>query len=85
VTKKGAKYHQFFAVRLAARKTIETVTAGADKRTGVIWHTTGSGKSLSMGFLVGMLRRRRCVSTIVRQSLLAFSERSRWPRPAGAV
>jgi len=57
VTKKGAKYHQFFAVRLAAQKAIETVTSGADKRIGVIWHTTGSGKSLSMAFLVGILRR----------------------------
>jgi len=57
IAKKGAKYHQFFAVRLAAHKTIETFTAGKDKRIGVIWHTTGSGKSLSMVFLVGILRR----------------------------
>jgi len=57
IAKKGAKYHQFFAVRLAAHKTIETYTAGKDKRIGVIWHTTGSGKSLSMAFLVGILRR----------------------------
>jgi type I restriction enzyme R subunit len=56
ITKKGAKYHQYFAVRLAARKTIETYTAGSDKRIGLIWHTTGSGKSLSMAFLVGILR-----------------------------
>ena len=28
-----------------------------DKRIGVIWHTTGSGKSLSMAFLVGILRK----------------------------
>src|SRR6056297_249336 len=58
IAKKGAKYHQFFAVRLAAQKCLETVAEGADKRIGVIWHTTGSGKSLSMAFLVGMLRRR---------------------------
>jgi len=58
ITKKGAKYHQFFAVRIAAQKTIETVTTGTDKRIGVIWHTTGSGKSLSMAFLVGILRQR---------------------------
>jgi len=58
ITKKGAKYHQFFAVRLAARKTIATMTAGRERRLGVIWHTTGSGKSLSMIFLVGILRRR---------------------------
>lgn len=58
ITKKGAKYHQFFAVRLAARKTIFTMTTGRERRLGVIWHTTGSGKSLSMIFLVGILRRR---------------------------
>ncbi len=56
ITKKGAKYHQFFAVRLAARKARATIQSGNDKRLGVIWHTTGSGKSLSMIFLVGLLR-----------------------------
>lgn len=58
IIKKGGKYHQFFAVRIGARKILESVRAGTtDKRLGVIWHTTGSGKSLSMCFLVGMLRR----------------------------
>ncbi len=57
ITKKGAKYHQFFAVRIAAEKAIAALAADADKRIGVIWHTTGSGKSLSMAFLVGLLRR----------------------------
>lgn len=57
ITKKGAKYHQFFAVRLAAQKSIAAVTSQDEKRIGVIWHTTGSGKSLSMVFLVGILRR----------------------------
>jgi type I restriction enzyme R subunit len=62
ITKKGARYHQFFAVRIAAQKTIETYRrlrsgASPDRRIGVIWHTTGSGKSLSMAFLVGILRR----------------------------
>lgn len=57
ITKKGAKYHQFFAVLLAAAKAIANFKAGKDKRIGVIWHTTGSGKSLSMVFLVGILRR----------------------------
>ena len=58
ITKKGAKYHQFFAVRLAAARTIAAFSQGADKRIGVIWHTTGSGKSLSMTYLVGLLRGR---------------------------
>lgn len=65
LVKKGGKYHQFFAVRLATQKILDSVKAGetgrrlseAAKRLGVIWHTTGSGKSLSMCFLVGMLRR----------------------------
>ena len=56
ITKKGAKYHQFFAVRLAAAQDRRDADAGADQRIGVIWHTTGSGKSLSMVFLVGILR-----------------------------
>jgi len=62
ITKKGARYHQFFAARLAAQKVKEIYRGvqqnpAADRRVGVIWHTTGSGKSLSMAFLVGMLRR----------------------------
>lgn len=62
ITKKGARYHQFFAVGLAAKKVLETyrrlqMGTSNDRRVGVIWHTTGSGKSLSMAFLVGILRR----------------------------
>ncbi len=57
ITKKGARYHQYFAVNIAAQKAIQTVTEGKDRRIGVIWHTTGSGKSLSMLFLIGILRR----------------------------
>ena len=54
--KKGAKYHQFFAVRFALERTLSAF--GTDEqKIGVIWHTTGSGKSLSMAFLVGILRR----------------------------
>jgi len=57
ITKKAARYHQFFAARLAVERAV-AAHATADKRVGVIWHTTGSGKSLSMLFLVGLLRRR---------------------------
>jgi type I restriction enzyme R subunit len=67
ITKKGAKYHQFFAVQVAADKAIQANLPGADKRIGVIWHTTGSGKSLSMVFLVGILRRRLGNPTFVIQ------------------
>jgi len=57
ITKKGAKYHQFFAVHEAVGRALDAFRNGGDKRLGVIWHTTGSGKSLSMVFLVGLLRR----------------------------
>jgi type I restriction enzyme, R subunit len=56
ISKKGAKYHQFFAVRFAARKAIEAMHPQGDKRVGVIWHAQGSGKSLSMVYLTGILR-----------------------------
>jgi type I restriction enzyme R subunit len=59
ISKKAAKYHQYFAVNIAVQKCIDAVAAGANKRIGVIWHTTGSGKSLSMAFLVGILRKKR--------------------------
>ena len=44
--KKVARYQQYFAVR----KTIERVRniEGGKRRGGVIWHTQGSGKSLTM-------------------------------------
>lgn len=58
VVKKGAKYHQFFAVQRAVKKTLDVAATPDERRIGVIWHTTGSGKSLSMAFLVGLLRRR---------------------------
>ena len=35
----------------AVRKTLARVQAGCEKRGGVIWHTQGSGKSLTMVML----------------------------------
>lgn len=55
IIKKGAKYHQFFAVREAVARTLDAFKRD-HRRIGVVWHTTGSGKSLSMAFLVGVLR-----------------------------
>ena len=50
-----AGYHQFFAVNKAVNKTYEAVSHQGDRRIGVIWHTQGSGKSLSMVFYSGKL------------------------------
>ncbi len=42
----------------AARKLVERLRAGrtAEERSGVVWHTQGSGKSLTMVFVARMLR-----------------------------
>ncbi len=57
ITKKAAKYHQFFAVNFAVTQAVRAMQADADKRAGVVWHTQGSGKSLEMVFMIGILRR----------------------------
>jgi type I restriction enzyme R subunit len=53
LVKKMAGYHQFHAVNLALAATIKATGAGGDRRVGVVWHTQGSGKSLTMAFYAG--------------------------------
>ncbi|NPD86029.1 type I restriction endonuclease subunit R [Lentimicrobium sp. L6] len=53
--KKIAAYHQYFAVNKAIQTTIKASDTEGDKRGGVVWHTQGSGKSLSMVFYTGKL------------------------------
>jgi type I restriction enzyme R subunit len=55
ITKKIAAYHQYHAVNKAIEKTIKASRPTGDKRCGVVWHTQGSGKSLSMVFYTGKL------------------------------
>lgn len=51
--KKMAAYHQFHAVNKAVASTVDAASPEGDKRVGVVWHTQGSGKSLSMAFYAG--------------------------------
>lgn len=53
--KKVAAYHQYWAVNKALSRTAEASQPEADHRAGVVWHTQGSGKSLSMVFYAGKL------------------------------
>lgn len=53
--KKVAAYHQYWAVNKALARTIHSTKPESDHRAGVIWHTQGSGKSLSMMFYAGKL------------------------------
>lgn len=49
-TKKIARYQQYFAIKEII-KTIEPVDKYGNRESGVIWHTQGSGKSLTMVML----------------------------------
>ena len=64
--KKVAAYHQYYAVNKAVESTVRAAGFSSlsfgegggevgDRRGGVIWHTQGSGKSLSMVFYSGKL------------------------------
>ena len=54
--KKVAAYHQYYAVQKAVNQTIRaTNIQDGDRKVGVVWHTQGSGKSLSMVFYSGQI------------------------------
>jgi type I restriction enzyme R subunit len=59
--KKIAGYHQYHAVQCAIEETLRAANPQADKHTrgriGVVWHTQGSGKSLTMAFYAGRVIR----------------------------
>lgn len=46
--KKIAGYHQFHAVRAAIRQVVSASRPGGTHKGGVVWHTQGSGKSITM-------------------------------------
>ena len=51
--KKMAGYHQFHAVERAVAATREAARPEGNRKVGVVWHTQGSGKSLTMAFYAG--------------------------------
>lgn len=51
--KKIAAYHQYFAVNKAIEETLRATSEHGNGKAGVVWHTQGSGKSLSMVFYTG--------------------------------
>ena len=62
IAKKIAGYHQFRAVRKMRARVLDQLKPPAGKgdgRAGVIWHTQGAGKSITMLMLAGSLMRER--------------------------
>jgi type I restriction enzyme R subunit len=66
LVKKMAGYHQFHAVQTAVGETMRAAQLSGhaddrpgtgDRRIGVVWHTQGSGKSLTMAFYAGRIAR----------------------------
>ncbi len=48
LVKKIAGYHQFHAVRSAIEHVVTASRPGGSRKGGVVWHTQGSGKSITM-------------------------------------
>jgi len=69
--KKIAAYHQYYAINKAVKSTIQAAKAGGSKKAGVIWHTQGSGKSLSMVFYAGKL-----VQTLNNPTIVVITDRN---------
>lgn len=55
INKKIAGYHQYHAVNKAIASTIAATRTNGNRKVGVVWHTQGSGKSLTMAFYSGKL------------------------------
>lgn len=72
-----ARYQQFRAVHKAVERLEEGKSklrgAERDERGGIIWHTQGSGKSLSMVFLV---RKMRTVSRLKKFKVVVVTDRT---------
>ncbi len=55
ITKKMAAFHQYHAVNAAVDATVKAISPEGDRRVGVVWHTQGAGKSLTMVFYAGKI------------------------------
>ena len=55
IIKKLANYHQVRATNKAVKHTLRASASDGDKKIGVVWHATGSGKSLTMTTLAGKI------------------------------
>ena len=65
IIKKLSAYHQYYAANKALQSVIQASSESGSRKGGVIWHTQGSGKSLTMVFSAGKIIRELNNPTIV--------------------
>jgi type I restriction enzyme R subunit len=65
LVKKTAAWHQFYGIRKAVDATVAASRREGDGRAGVVWHTQGSGKSVSMALFAGKIVQRLDNPTLV--------------------
>lgn len=71
IVKKIAAYHQYHAVNKAILSTVKASVPDGTQKGGVVWHTQGSGKSLSMVFYAGKL-----VQTLNNPTIVVLTDRN---------
>lgn len=71
VEKKIGGYHQFHAVQTAVTATVRATAPKGDRKVGVVWHTQGSGKSLTMTFYAG-----KVIQTLDNPTLVVITDRN---------
>lgn len=64
-------YHQYHAANKAVVRTLEAAAVKGDRRGGVVWHTQGSGKSLTMAFYAGKI-----IRTLDNPTLVVLTDRN---------
>lgn len=69
--KKLAAYHQYYAVNKAVENTVKASSEEGNRKGGVVWHTQGSGKSLSMVFYTG-----KVVLTLNNPTIVVITDRN---------
>ena len=71
IIKKSSAYHQYHAVNKAIIETVRATREEGDKKIGVVWHTQGSGKSLTMLFYTGKL-----IQSLKNPTILVITDRN---------
>ena len=52
----ACRYHQYYTVNKTVEKIKETIGDSTEDRVGTIWHTQGSGKTISLAFIIKKCR-----------------------------